>query len=131
MNAKIVIQRLQELLTANGIPVPTDILQVDHPMATIELVGRPPFGQALQAQMPTFDHSAPAPHVRGSVSAYAPPPSAQSETTSSAPVSDTAPMAPQTEAAHPHGLDATQVGVNFVLALEVSTAAALDCRCTN
>lgn len=121
------IQRLQELLTVNGIPVPADILQVDHPMATIELVGRPPFGQTLQAQMPIFDHSAPAPHVRGSVSAHALPSSTESETAFTAPVSDIAAMALGAEAqksasTHPHGLDATQVGINFVLALEVSNA---------
>lgn len=106
--------------------MPADILQVDHPMATIELVGRPPFGQALQAQMPTFDHSAPAPHVRGSVSARAFPSSTESETTSSpAPAFDPTPMACETEvqkpaSVHPYGLDSTQVGINFVLALEVS-----------
>ena len=104
--------------------MPPGHLHVDHPMATIELVGRPPFGQSLQAQMPNFDHSAPAPHLRGSVFAQNLPQSTESETISStATTSDTEAMAWDTETErlptkHPLGLDATQVGVNFVLALE-------------
>lgn len=123
-HAKAVIRNLEELLRGHGIAVPADILQVSFPMATIELVGRPPFGQTLQAQMPTFDYSAPAPHLRGSVSGQALPLSAESETTSStAQVSDTEPMAwdsdpGSTPSPHPYGLDSTQIGINFVLALE-------------
>jgi hypothetical protein len=123
-HARTVIQKLEELLAAHGIPVPQNLLQVDHPMATIELVGRPPFGQALQAQMPTFDHSAPAPHLRGSVPAHNPSQSAESETNSpTAPASDFETTGidldvDMLQSTHPFGLDATQIGVNFVLALE-------------
>jgi hypothetical protein len=127
--AQTVILRLQELLTSNGIFVPPELMQVDSLMATIELVGRGPFGQSLHAQMPIFDHTAPAPHVRGSVSdplkmsaaleaeSSTALPSEAADTTmmfgTDAPPATSPPGSP-----HPHGLDSTQIGVNFVLALE-------------
>jgi hypothetical protein len=61
--AQIIIQRLQTLLMQYAIPVGPETYQVQNAMATIEMVGRPPFGQSLQAQMPIFDHTAPAPHI--------------------------------------------------------------------
>ncbi|KPI41037.1 uncharacterized protein AB675_7962 [Cyphellophora attinorum] len=130
--AHIVIQRLQNLLMQYGIPVGPEIFQVDNAMATIELVGRPPFGQSLHAQIPSipvFDHSIPAPHISTTTptqrasstgggsdvllaTAIDEKPSfgfdAATEASSSA----------QTIIMHPHGLDSVQVGINFVLALE-------------
>jgi len=122
-HAKTVIQRLQELLASNDVPIPNDILKVNHPMATIELVGKPPFGQSLQAQLPVFDHSAPAPHLRESVSAQPFPSSSEFEANTSTALGSDLAMACDQEverplSTHPYGLDSTQVGVNFVLALE-------------
>ena len=92
-------------------------------MAAIELVGQTFRGQRLEAYMPVFDASAQCPYERSQATNSSEQPtrttSRDSPTTNQSSFGDVNADDPSAcHQAHPHGLDATQVGVNFVLALE-------------
>lgn len=128
--AQNTIRQLKDLLISNGIAIPPElqVQELEGPMARVELVGRFGRGQRIEAQMPEFDASAPYPYERRHADTSSGQSSHDSGFPSSTPSVVNIPAMEQsavqdenTEShydGHPHGLDTTQVGVNFVLALE-------------
>ena len=148
MACRMTIRRLKDLIKYHKIPLPLALASDPHfqsPQATIELLGFP--NQTIRAQMPPPESYFPAPppqqgNILSSSDLPFNPLSHTGSTTSSsdlfsgltisdAPTSlhapsiysqtaSSAPPVPPISAAmpHPQGLGATQVGVDFVLALE-------------
>ena len=129
------VRRLQETLASHGIQVPPDLqdVQAAGTMARVQLVGAIPQEQRIEAFMPAFDGSAPSPHelnqlaIAEQYGTAGPTRSSQSSSlASSVPSSSNFPPpehgASETSETRPHenvnGPGVTQVGVNFVLALE-------------
>ncbi len=118
-----IICRLRGLLVSHNIQIPSDLPHVfnDNPLAMIEVLGDPDEPQRIRAHMPAFDAAAPYPFERDP---------AQDTTRRSRSASTelsgvrnySHPLQsniPRHEAArHPYGLDSSQVGIDFVLALE-------------
>lgn len=109
------IRRLRDLLASHNIQIPSDLpnVRVDSPAAQIWVIDKPNEPQRIQAHMPTFDASAPFPFERAT----------QKSTQGASSIPDfTQPQgedtAMQDVSRHPYGLDSSQVGIEFVLALE-------------
>ncbi|EXJ93525.1 hypothetical protein A1O1_01917 [Capronia coronata CBS 617.96] len=127
---KQTVHRLKQLISHHSGPLPPDLATdplVATPQAVVELVGLPDHSQAIRAQMPEGYY--------GDLCGIAPAPALSSESTVSSTdflagmnISDgprldqaaTLPMNTTISASmpHPQGLGTTQVGVDFVLALE-------------
>jgi hypothetical protein len=111
-----VIRRLRDLLASHNVQIPSDLpnVRLNSPAAQIWVIDKPNEPQRIQAHMPAFDASAPYPFERPSKSSSA---KGASSIPGSNPTqnSDTNMLdAPS----HPYGLDSSQVGIEFVLALE-------------
>jgi hypothetical protein len=123
------IRNLTDLLTAHGIPTPAGLPQIpiNSPLATIEVAGAPN-DPTIRAHLPVFDASAPFPFQKDmnqQVAAQPPPAGNLAQPSSnvrneygSRPTVDTMNLDVPASVGHPHGLDAAQVGIDFVLALE-------------
>ena len=118
-----IIRRLRDLLLSHNIQVPSDLPHVlnENPLAMIEVLGKPDEPQRIRAHMPAFDASAPYPFERDP----AQDPARRSRSASSElsgvrnyshPLHTSLPAHEATR--HPYGLDSSQVGIDFVLALE-------------
>jgi hypothetical protein len=119
-----IIRRLRDLLISHHIQIPSDLPQVssDSPLAMIEVLGTANEPQQLRAHMPTFDATAPYPFQRdtGKQPEIQSPQQFHSQTsplpnfphiTGGEPVI-------QGPSSQSYGLDTSQVGIDFVLALE-------------
>ena len=86
-------------------------------MATVELVGTTFRGQRLETYMPSFDATAPSPYERSQAATSSEQPtSATSPTTNTSSFEDPGQHDFSTiSTSHPHGLDATQIAVNFCI----------------
>lgn len=130
-----VIQRLKGLIKHHHIPLPVDLASHPHiqsPQAAIELLALPDNSQSIRAQLPEVGYVFPSAHITSDYSLDSGSTTSSSDMLSGLTVSDapslratsvyssTAPAAPSvsTSMAHPQGLGATQVGVDFVLTLE-------------
>jgi hypothetical protein len=125
-----IIRRLRDLLLSNNVPIPSDLHfeQLDGALAMVEVLERPGQPQHIRAHMPVFDSSAPFPFQRDTGNSKPLPdiPSitgGHNTSSSFSPASD--PMHIDTQPSHhhhtthhPYGLDSSQVGVDFILALE-------------
>jgi hypothetical protein len=119
-----IIRRLRDLLCSHQISVPSDLpqVQINSPLAMIEVLDRPNEPQRIQAHMPAFDAGAPYPFERDTGKARARSRSASNVTDPSSvpnyshPLNTDVPL--QDPSRHPYGLDSSQVGIDFVLALE-------------
>ncbi|KIX08985.1 uncharacterized protein Z518_00063 [Rhinocladiella mackenziei CBS 650.93] len=125
------IRRLKELIKYHHIPLPSDLAsdpRISSPQATIELLGLSDHSQAIRAQLPDTYTLASSSNISSTF-----PPASESMISSSefqagmnisdAPSLHQAPSIYSTTSIsdsmpHPQGLGATQVGVDFVLALE-------------
>ena len=117
------IRFLSDLLVSNNVPIAGQLPQVpiNSPLAMIEVAGAAD-DPTIRAHMPVFDAAAPFPFQKDSDS------SATSQTTQlPTPISAEQQHLPSfepmtvdmpTAVHHPYGLDSSQVGVDFVLALE-------------
>ena len=119
-----IIRRLRDLLLLNNIPIPSDLPHVllDSPLATIEVLGKTDGPQLLRAHMPAFDAAAPYPFERETSQGSSRLRSTSSGTDSSGMRNFSNPrntdVAMTGTTRHPFGLDSSQVGIDFVLALE-------------
>lgn len=131
-----IIRRLFDLLRRYNIPIPSDLPQVeiDSPVAMIEVMGQPSGPQSIRAHMPVFDASAPEPFEKttsqSSESSTHPAshrpsvsttfasdptrPSISGSSTTAGPSADPFSLDEPTILSHPHGLDSTQTAVDFV-----------------
>lgn len=116
-----VIDQLRNLLNQHNIDVPNYIANVKilSPQATIEVLNQPGKGQTLRARMPPgettrypissqLDQHTPGKDGYGTSDILS--------ATSSSTVYQSS--SPNIQTAHPYGLDKSQVGIDFVLALE-------------
>ena len=118
-----IIRRLRDLLQLNHVPIPSDLpnVKLNSPLAQIEVLGQANEPQRIRAHMPAFDAAAPFPFEReprhgtdiSPTQGFGSPPSLPQF---SQPLSPDAHMS--NTARHPYGLDSSQVGIDFVLALE-------------
>lgn len=105
---------LQGLLQRHGIPIPNEAGGFG-PTASISMLDVPGGQQRLQVTMPetTPDYFAAFDTSRSSLPVQIHPPTASQKSLPPLP-----PSAPRQPVPHPYGLDAPQVGIDFVLALE-------------
>ena len=118
-----IIRRLRDLLLSHNIQIPSDLPYVlnESPLAMIEVLGKPDEPQRIRAHMPAFDASAPYPFERDPAQDSTRRSRSASTELSGArnyshPLHTNIPMREATH--HPYGLGSSQVGIDFVLALE-------------
>lgn len=100
LEAKEENEILRDIMLANGIPLPERIRRKNAYTASVSVSGEPGKGQRLVVHMPPSDSQGPHYHGMGQ---GRDPGQTSSRKSSQKP--------------HPHGLDSTQVGVDFVLSL--------------
>ena len=107
---------LRDIMIAHGIPLPEQYQPKTSAMTSVSVVGRPGEGQRLTVQMPSAQPQGPP--LRSLNRAHGPEKlqissERQGNAFFSPHSTSTQGLSPQNT--HPHGLDSTQVGIDFVL----------------